>query len=116
MTRIYAVDNELGNLKIGHTWIGTDFQGTGLNRHCKYLLFEWVFEQLDFKRIGFGASAENQRSIRAMKGVGCREEGRLRSFLPNTAGTARTDIVLLSILQEEWRGGVAGQLKQTLRF
>ncbi|MEM7571809.1 MAG: GNAT family protein [Bacteroidota bacterium] len=116
MTRIYAVDNKLEILKIGHTWLGIEFQGTGLNRHCKYLLFDWVFGSLNFKRIGFGASAENQRSLRAMKAVGCQEEGRLRSFMPNMAGTARTDIVLLSLLQEEWLNGQRSRLKASLKL
>ena len=66
MTRIYAVNNNLKNVKIGHTWIGKQFQGTGLNKNCKYLLFEFLFEQLGMERIGFGASAENIHSIKAM--------------------------------------------------
>ncbi|MEM6633618.1 MAG: GNAT family protein [Bacteroidota bacterium] len=102
LTRIYDINSGLGNAKIGHTWIGRASQGTGLNKNCKFLLFEFLFDTLNFKRVGFGASAENTRSIHAMKSVGCSQEGVLRSFLPNLTKTGRADIVLMSMLQEEW--------------
>ncbi len=115
MTRIYEVIPELGNLKIGHTWIGKQFHGTGLNKNCKYLLFEFVFETLGMSRIGFGASAENIISIKAMESVGCKQEGMLRSFSPKPDGTGRMDIILLSILKEEWNNKVKFKLKKKLR-
>ncbi|MEM6342280.1 MAG: GNAT family protein [Bacteroidota bacterium] len=114
MTRIYAVNNEHKNVKIGHTWIGTKFQATGLNKNCKYLLFEFLFETLQVERIGFGASAENINSIKAMESVGCKQEGRLRSFLPSADGTKRVDIVLLSILKHEWEDNAKIRLQQQL--
>jgi len=45
------VNNDLKNAKIGHTWIGKSFHGTGLNKNCKYLLFEFLFDQIQMKRI-----------------------------------------------------------------
>ncbi|MEO1448443.1 MAG: GNAT family protein [Bacteroidota bacterium] len=114
LTRIYAVNNELRNVKIGHTWIGKVFQGTGLNKTCKFLLFEFLFDALNMARIGFGASARNIRSIKAMESIGCTQEGRLRSFLPDPESGSRVDIVLLSILKEEWDTGVKRNLKQRL--
>ncbi len=114
MTRIYDISNHLKNVKIGHTWIGEYFQGTRLNKNCKYVLFKFLFDQLNMKRIGFGASAENTKSIKAMESVGCHKEGILRSFLPSTDGDVRIDVVLLSILYEEWdnrvRSGLIGAL------
>lgn len=73
MTRIYEVNNRLKIVKIGHTWIGKRFQGTGLNKNGKYLLFEFLFEEMGMERIGFGASAENIVSINALKSVGCQK-------------------------------------------
>ena len=114
LTRIYDIDLSLGNVKIGHTWIAKSFQGTGLNKNAKFLLFEFLFDSLDMKRVGFGASAENRRSIQAMKSIGCTQEGVLRSFLPSVEGTGRTDIVLMSMLQEEWRREIREELKKKL--
>lgn len=115
MTRIYAVSNSLKNAKIGHTWIGKKFQGTGLNKACKYLLFEFLFEKLDFERIGFGASALNTKSIKAMESVGCQKEGELRAFLPSENEKDRINIVLLSILRSEWKDRVQSKLKDQLK-
>lgn len=102
MTRLYAVDNKLGNIKIGHTWIGEKFQGTDLNKNAKYVLFEFLFEKLNFQRIGFGASAENIKSLKALKSIGCTQEGKLRGFLPDIKNKSRIDIILLSLLKNEW--------------
>ncbi|MEL7221852.1 MAG: GNAT family protein [Bacteroidota bacterium] len=110
MTRLYDLDNQLRNVKIGHTWIGKSFQGTGLNKNAKYLLFEFLFDQLKMQRIGFGASAANTVSIKAMQSVGCQIEGRLRSFLPQEGTNERIDIVLLSILKKEWEVAVKQRL------
>lgn len=111
MTRIYEYSSLFGNIKVGHTWIGKKFQGTGLNKANKYLLFEFLFDQMHIKRIGFGANANNATSIAAMKSVGCKEEGFLRSFLISKDGKRREDVILLSILYEDWDGGVREELR-----
>ncbi|MEB8346775.1 GNAT family protein [Flavobacteriaceae bacterium KMM 6898] len=114
VTRIYDLNNELKILKIGHTWIGERFQGTGLNKNCKYLLFEFLFDELKIERIGFGASSENIKSINAMKGIGCKQEGILRSFMPGINGKDRVDIVLMSILKNEWTSKIKEDLKRKI--
>lgn len=100
-TRFYDIRPDRKTIQLGFTWYGKDHQGTGLNSHCKYLLFQFAFEQLDMLRVGLGANAKNERSIRAMKGVGCRIEGLMRSSGYDAAGE-RIDSVILSLLQEEW--------------
>lgn len=114
MTRIYDVSNDLGNLKIGHTWYGKAFQRTGLNTNCKFLLLELAFDKLNFQRIGFGANAKNEISIKAMKSMGCQVEGYLRGFIPEENGE-RTDIILLSILSNEWDSSIKNMLRQKIR-
>ena len=115
MTRLYELNPDLKTIKLGHTWCGKSFQGTGLNKHCKCLLFEFVFEKLHAVRIGFGVSADNIRSINALKSVGCKEEGMLRDFLPQVNGAGRTDLILLSILKKEWEGNVKKELYLKLK-
>ncbi|MEL7340596.1 MAG: GNAT family protein, partial [Bacteroidota bacterium] len=80
MIRLYQYSAESLNIKVGHTWYGAAFRGTGLNKHCKYLLFQFIFEQLGLQRIGLVAHQDNIISLSAMKSVGSQEEGRLRSF------------------------------------
>ncbi|MEM6378462.1 MAG: GNAT family protein [Bacteroidota bacterium] len=115
MTRLYDWNEELRNLKIGHTWIGKDFQGTGVNKNCKYLLFEFAFEHLKAVRIGFGVHAENIRSLRALHRIGVKKEGILRDFLPEINGSGRKDLILLSILKDEWFQTIKEDLLQQIK-
>jgi RimJ/RimL family protein N-acetyltransferase len=107
-TRFY--DFQAGHLstQLGYTWYGKAFQGTGLNKQCKYLLLEFAFEKLDLERVEFRADALNARSIAAMKSIGCVEEGILRSNCKSVNG--RRDSIILSILKNEWFASVKRKL------
>lgn len=100
-TRFYNIDLEMKTIEVGYTWYGKQHQGTSINKNCKYLLFEFAFEKLGVERIGLGANSKNQRSINAMKGVGCTEEGIIRSRSYDAHGN-RIDVIILSILKHEW--------------
>ncbi len=113
-TRLYDYSNQLNVIKMGHTWYGKDFRGTGVNKHCKYLVLEFIFEKLQIERVGFGVHAENKVSIAAMKSIGGTKEGILRNFIPSVEGDGRTDIVLFSILKDEWTTFVKPELLQKL--
>lgn len=101
-TRFFDYSKELNVIRLGHTWYGRDFRGTGLNKHCKYLLFEFAFEKLGLERIGLGAHAENIVSIAAMKKVGCMQEGTIRNLFPSIDGAGRANAELFGVLREEW--------------
>ncbi|WP_299883336.1 GNAT family protein [uncultured Lacinutrix sp.] len=113
-TRFCDINLILNNTRLGYTWYGKRFQGTGLNKNCKYLLFEFAFNVMKMERIGLGAYIENKRSIAAMKSVGCVQEGKYRKALPSPTGTGRTDAILLSILKEEWIASKKEALKRKL--
>jgi len=100
-TRFYRLDirNKVGC--IGYTWYGKGAQGSGVNKNCKYLLFEFFFEQLQFERVEFEADNENKRSIAAILSLGCTKEGILRSNKIRTDGTRR-DSAVFGLLREEW--------------
>ena len=115
-TRIYEVIPDLRSIKMGHTWYGSAFQGTGLNKHCKYLLFEFAFETVGAARVGFGVHGDNTRSLRAMESVGCKKEGSLRDFLPKVHQIGRTDLVLYSLLQQEWIDDVKKKLQLKMKL
>src|SRR5439155_23280794 len=95
-TRFYNIDFERKIIEVGFTWYGKSFQGTGINKNCKYLLFDFAFRQLNMERIGLGANSKNERSINAMKSVGCSVEGILRSRGYDANGE-RIDSIVLSI-------------------
>lgn len=112
-TRFYDMQFSLSTLQLGYTWYGKDFQGTGLNKHCKYLLLQYAFEQLRMERVEFRADNNNARSIAAMKSIGCKVDGILRSNMPKAEG-GRRDSIVLSILKEEWFSEVKENLRQML--
>lgn len=88
-------------LEIGWTWIGKDFRGTGLNRHCKFLLLRYAFEVLLFERVELKTDVLNVRSRQAMRKIGASEEGILRSHTLMHDGRRR-DTIYYSILKSEW--------------
>ncbi|OYU53935.1 MAG: GNAT family N-acetyltransferase [Chitinophagaceae bacterium BSSC1] len=112
-TRFYDIQPAFKTLQLGYTWYGKAFQGTGLNKHCKFLLLQFAFETLGMERVEFRADNQNARSIAAMKSIGCTVEGVLRSHMPNQTGGRRNSIVL-SILKEEWLSHIKANLAAKL--
>jgi RimJ/RimL family protein N-acetyltransferase len=112
-TRFYDIQISHQSLEIGYTWYGKDFQRTGLNRQCKLLLLSFAFESLGAERVALRADNNNKRSIAAMKAIGCKEEGVLRSHLLLPNGRRR-DSIILSILKEEWFNTVKEELKKKI--
>ncbi|CAN5433260.1 GNAT family protein [soil metagenome] len=114
-TRYYDIQPQHKSLQIGYTWYGKAFQGTGLNKNCKYLLLEYSFEILDCERVEFRADATNKRSIAAMKSIGCTAEGILRSHVLKHDG-ARRDSIVLSILKNEWQTQIKDLLAAQIKY
>lgn len=112
-TRFYDIQPANRMLQLGYTWYGKEFHGTGLNKHCKFLLLQFAFEKIGMERVEFRANNQNERSIAAMKSIGCTVEGVLRKNMWKADGSYR-DSIILSILKEEWLGGVKEQLKAKL--
>ena len=112
-TRFYNIQIENATLNIGFTWYGKEFQGTGINKNCKYLLLEFAFDVLKMERVEFRADNINQRSVSAMKSIGCVVEGVLRSNVYKPNGERR-DTIVLSILKDEWNNILKQKLKLNL--
>ncbi len=113
-TRFYDINEEFKTLQLGYTWYGEKFRGTGLNKHCKFLLLSFAFEQLGMERFELRADNNNERSIAAMKSIGCKVDGVLRSNMPTRNGNTRRDSIVLSILKNEWFSEVKENLKNRL--
>jgi RimJ/RimL family protein N-acetyltransferase len=113
-TRFYDINLAFKTLKLGYTWYGKEFRGTGLNQHCKFLLLQFAFETLGMDRVEFRADNNNQRSIAAMKSIGCKVEGVLRDHMPTYNSDVRRDSIILSILRQEWFDEVKVNLKAKL--
>lgn len=113
-TRFYDINPVFSSTQLGYTWYGSQFQRTGLNRHCKFLLFSYVFEVWGLERCELRADRNNTKSVNAMKSIGCIEEGILRSHMPLVNG-GRRDSMVLSILKQEWLNGGREFLLEKIR-
>lgn len=113
-TRFYDIQLTQKNMQLGYTWYGKEFQGTGINLHCKNLLLSFAFDDLGMERMEFRADARNARSIAAMKKIGCIVEGTLRQHYYLEDGSRRNSIIL-SILKKEWEGNVKEQLSKLIQ-
>jgi RimJ/RimL family protein N-acetyltransferase len=90
-------------LEIGGTWYAPEFQRTGVNTECKYLMLKYAFEMMGCIRVQFKADVRNERSVRAIERLGAVREGVLRNHYILPDGRFR-DSVYFSILDEEWPG------------
>ena len=87
--------------QIGWTWIGRDFQGSGLNKEVKFLMLEYAFDRLNLNRVEFKADERNHQSRQALIGIGASREGVLREHMKIHNGYIR-NTVFYSIIRSEW--------------
>lgn len=106
-TRYGYLNHTSQKCEIGWTWYGTAFQGTGLNKACKYELLNFGFESIQFRRIQFSADLENERSQRAIENLGALKEGIFRNNYVDSDGNSKDD-VYYSIILEEWQNTKRG--------
>jgi RimJ/RimL family protein N-acetyltransferase len=88
-------------LEIGATWLAKNYQGTGVNKTCKFLLIRFAFEELNYERVELKTDVLNQQSRKAILKIGAVEEGILRSHILIHDGRRR-DTIYYSILKNEW--------------
>jgi RimJ/RimL family protein N-acetyltransferase len=93
---------------IGWTWIGKQFQGTGLNKHMKFLMLQYAFETLKFDKVEFRVDERNIASRKAVEKIGATLEGILRKDTLMRDGFKRSTCCY-GILKEEW-----AEIKETI--
>lgn len=101
VTRYLSISPPDRSIEIGGTWYGLDFQRTGVNTECKYLLLQHAFEILNCIRVQLKTDARNLASQRAIERLGAVKEGVLRKHMILPDGTQR-DSVVYSIIDTEW--------------
>ncbi|QTV04832.1 GNAT family N-acetyltransferase [Faecalibacter bovis] len=113
MSRLYSLDSKNKAIKLGFTWYAAALQGSGINKHCKYLILKYAFENLGMERVELNADLRNERSIAAMKKIGFQQEGILRKHTSLPDGFKR-DTIVFSMLKEEWENEVKLKLEQEI--
>ena len=92
-------------VEIGWTWLAASAQRTGINVEAKLLLMHHAFAALSVARVDIKTDARNERSRRAIAGLGAQFEGVLRSWseswAPGEEGKLR-DSAMYSVVAAEW--------------
>ena len=100
-TRFGLIDCNNQLLHIGWTWIGHNFQGTGLNTNMKFLMLQYAFETLEFEKVEFRIDERNRKSRRAVEKLGATLEGIMRKDKLMKDGYRR-NTCCYGILKDEW--------------
>jgi N-acetyltransferase len=91
-----------GRIEIGSTWYGDPWRGTSLNPTAKLLLLEHAFDVLGATRVQLKTDARNERSRRAIAGIGATFEGILRKHSLRADGPGLRDVAMFSIIDDDW--------------
>lgn len=100
-TSYWDFDAVNAGVEIGSTWLTRPAWRTGVNAEAKLLLLAHAFEALGLERVCFRTDICNQRSQRAIEGLGAVREGVHRHEMRRRDGSWR-DSVHYSILRSEW--------------
>lgn len=87
--------------EIGNSWLGKNFRSTDINRHAKYAMMRYLFEELNFERVEFKTDVLNERAKQGLRKIGGKEEGVLRSHM-TMWNNRRRDSINFSVLKNEW--------------
>ena len=113
-TRYLNIRPEHRSLEIGWTWLGREWQRTGVNTEAKLLLLGHAFERLRCVRVEFKTDARNERSLLALERIGAQREGTLRNHMIVQGNHVR-DSVYFSITDAEWPDVKKGLAKRLAR-
>ncbi len=95
------IDRTHRTLEIGMTWYGLEWQRTGVNTECKYLMLKHAFEELGARRVSLKTDSRNERARTAILRLGAIEEGTLRNHRIARDGVDRHS-VFYSVIDNEW--------------
>jgi RimJ/RimL family protein N-acetyltransferase len=94
--------------EIGSSWLGKEFRSTGVNKHAKFSMMRYAFEEWKFERVEFKTDVLNERARKGLRNIGGIEEGVLRNHMTMWNNRRRSSIYF-SVLKNEWP-----DLKQTI--
>jgi RimJ/RimL family protein N-acetyltransferase len=88
-------------IEIGWSWLGSEFIGTGVNRHAKFAMLCYAFEVMEMERVEVKTDNLNERAKAALLKVGMIPEGVLRNHM-QMHSNRRRDTIYFSIIRSEW--------------
>jgi RimJ/RimL family protein N-acetyltransferase len=80
-----------------------EFWGKGYGTEAMRLMIQYVFRELNFRRLTLTVFEYNQRAFRSYQKLGFQVEGRVREFMRREGRW--WDLVFMGILREDWEQG-----------
>jgi RimJ/RimL family protein N-acetyltransferase len=100
-TSYLALRPEHRGLEIGWSWLAPARWRSGANIETKLLLLAHAFDELECIRVEFKTDARNERSRKALEGIGAKFEGIFRSHMV-VRGDVIRDSAYYSVIAAEW--------------
>jgi RimJ/RimL family protein N-acetyltransferase len=115
-TAFREINPQRRGLEIGRTVIGRAWHGKGVNPEVKYLMLRHAFEGASppAARVALWTNVTNLHSQAAISKLGAKREGVLRRYFadPHRPSSPPKDIIVYSIIAEEWPEVKAGLEKR----
>lgn len=99
-TLFRTFDQRFGNCEVG-VWLAPEAVGQGLVTRAVRLMIDWAVGERGMSRVVWQAGATNTRSLATAERIGFTREGVHREEFPHNG--VRHDMVVYSILADEWR-------------
>jgi RimJ/RimL family protein N-acetyltransferase len=100
-SRYMNIVPEHRRLEIGWSWVAANWQRGGANREAKLLMLGHAFEALGCHRVEFKTDSLNERSRRALLGIGATFEGIFRNHMVMPDDRLRHS-AYYSVIDTEW--------------
>jgi RimJ/RimL family protein N-acetyltransferase len=97
---LFNFDETAATCELGITIGDKDYWGRGYGRESIRLLLDYAFRLRNFHKVWLRVQGNNDRAIRAYRGCGFVEEGRLRQHVFSNG--RYHDQIYLGILRAEW--------------
>jgi RimJ/RimL family protein N-acetyltransferase len=108
-TRFYDIDISRRQVRIGYSWLGGAFHGTGLNKICKRLMLDYAFRVLKMDHVELRVDCRNLKSIRAVQKLGAILQYTERQYCKEEKMVIR-EVLGFNISRAYWESGLDGSL------
>jgi RimJ/RimL family protein N-acetyltransferase len=97
---VLNIDRTSGKAEVGSIWYGKAAQRTEINSEATFIVLQYLFERLSYRRVEWKCDSTNEASKRSALRMGFSYEGLFRKHMV-VRGRNR-DTVWFSIIDEEW--------------
>lgn len=99
-TALMNIRPEHGAVEVGSLWLTQTAQRSEINTNALFLLFEYVFETLRYRRLEWKCNDQNETSKKAAIRLGFEYEGTFRQHMLSRG--ENRDTAWFSIIDKEW--------------